>query len=214
MEPIDFGDNATLIRHLKNGDEKAYVFLLETYDRRLYAYALTLIDDYAIAQDIVQNVYVKTWQFRKKLSPKFSIQSFLYKSVYNEFINNYQKNKSMMLLQRKYLEFLNETVENTDDTSISKIIALVTKEVQKLPPKCQKIFHLSKKEGLTNPEIAEYLSVSIKVVEAHITKAYAILRKKMGDKIQVFFLFYPNLWTLISERENLLEKIAPKTGNQ
>jgi RNA polymerase sigma-70 factor (ECF subfamily) len=185
---MNFKDNDVLMENLISGNEKAYIFLLDTYHRRLYAYAQTLVNDQAQAQDIVQNVILKTWKSRKKLKKKFSIQSFLYKSVYNEFLNNYQKNKSMMLLQQKYLESLGEVVEETDDTIIEQMITIVNTEIKNLPPKCQKVFLLSKKEGLTNIEISEYLNVSIKTVEAQITKAFTILRDKLGEKYKMIML--------------------------
>lgn len=59
-----------------------------------------------------------------------------------------------------------------------KLLKAVKKVVQRLPPKCKKIFELSKKEGLTNIEIAEHLNLSIKAVEAQITKAFSTIRKK------------------------------------
>src|SRR5690606_19403133 len=132
--------------------------------------------------DIVQNVFLKTWKNRKKLNPEFSIQSFLYKSVYNEFINDYQKNRAMMLLQQKYLESMQQIMENTDENSIELMIEIVNKEIQNLPAKCQKVFILSKKEGLTNIEISEYLNISVKTVEAQITKAFSVLREKLEGR--------------------------------
>lgn len=187
----NFHDNVILISALKKGEEEAYMFLLDTYHRKLHAYALSLINDFAMAQDIVQSVFLKTWQFRKKLDSKFSVQSFLYKSVYNEFVNTYHKKQSMLVLQRKYLESLNEVVENVETIELEKMITLVMNEIPNLPPKCQKIFILSKKEGLTNFEIAEYLNISIKTVETHITKAFSILRRKLGEKFEmVLFLIF------------------------
>ncbi len=186
---MDFRDNNILVAHLKKGDEKAFLFLVDTHHRRLNAYAVSLIGDKAMAQDIVQNVFIKTWQFRKKLNPAYTIGSFLYKSVYNEFVNKYQKDKSMMLLQQKYLESLETVVETTDESALSRMIAIVNQEIQNLPPKCKRVFTLSKKEGLTNVEISEHLNVSIKTVEAQITKAFLILRKKLGDKYEMILLF-------------------------
>ncbi|MCM4173968.1 RNA polymerase sigma-70 factor [Arenibacter sp. TNZ] len=185
---MNFDDNAILIQNLVNGNEKAYMFLLDTYHRRLNAYALTLVSDQDQAKDIVQNVFLKTWKSRKKLKTQFSIQSFLYKAVYNEFINSYQKNKAMMLLQHKYLESLGEVVEETDENMIVRMITIVNTEIENLPPKCQKVFILSKKEGLTNIEISEHLNVSIKTVEAQITKAFTILRGKLGEKYKMIML--------------------------
>ena len=191
LEKADYQDNVKLISALRAGEEEAYMYLLDTYHRRLHAYAISLVNDFAMAQDIVQNVFLKTWQFRKKLDSKFSIQSFLYKSVYNEFINTYQKNQSMLVLQSKYLETLNQVVENSNSEDLEKMIALVMKEVSNLPAKCQKVFNLSKKEGLTNIEISEYMNISIKTVEAQITKAFSILRKKLGDKFEtILFLVF------------------------
>lgn len=188
---MDFDDNIFLMESLTNGDEKAYKFLLNKFHRKLNAYALTLVNDHSMAQDIVQNVFLKTWKNRSKLNPEFSIQSFLYKSVYNEFINSYQQNKAMMLLQQKYVESLQHVVETTDESSIERMLAIINKEIQNLPNKCQQVFILSKKEGLTNIEIAEHLDVSIKTVEAQISKAYKILKDKLKDNynMMLFLLF-------------------------
>lgn len=188
---MDFNDNSILVQSLIEGEEKAYKFLLNKFHRKLHAYALTLVNDHSMAQDIVQNVFLKTWKSRLKLKPEFSIQSFLYKSVYNEFINTYQQNKAMMLLQKKYIESIQNVVETTDDSSIEQMMAVINKEIQNLPPKCKQVFILSKKEGLTNIEIAEHLDVSIKTVEAQISKAFKILKDKLKDKysMMLFLLF-------------------------
>jgi RNA polymerase sigma-70 factor (family 1) len=189
---MDFEDNIILMESLKNGDEKAYKFLLNKFHRKLNAYALTLVNDHSMAQDIVQNVFLKTWKNRNKLNPEFSIQSFLYKSVYNEFINTYQQNKAMMLLQQKYVDSLQQVVETTDENSIERMLAIINREIQNLPPKCQNVFILSKKEGLTNIEIAEHLEISIKTVEAQISKAFKILKEKLKDNynMMLFLLFH------------------------
>jgi RNA polymerase sigma-70 factor (ECF subfamily) len=74
---------------------------------------------------------------------------------------------------------------------LQRVINVVNKEIQNLPPKCKEVFILSKKEGLTNIEIAEHLDVSIKTVEAQITKAFSILRSSLEKKIKSFlFLLF------------------------
>jgi len=64
---------------------------------------------------------------------------------------------------------------------ISKTIGVDKKVIEQLPPKCKETLLLSKKEGLTNIEIAEYLDVSIKTVEGQISKAFKILREKLNE---------------------------------
>ncbi len=184
-------DAKILIKNLRDGDEKSFMYLVDKFHRRLYAYCLTLTDDHATAEDIIQNVFINIWHFREKLDSKYSLQSLLYKSVYNEFLKEYEKNKSVMLLKHSYYESINEIVKKTDEEALEKMISLVTKEIKKLPKKCREVFILSKKEGLTNMEISNYLSISIKTVEAHISKAFSILRERLGDefKTTLFLLF-------------------------
>lgn len=186
-----YSDNIQLIHALKAGDPKAYTFLVNTYHHKLCVYAYSFTHDHNLSEDIVQNVFMRIWNKRKNLKEDFVITSFLYKSVYNEFIDQYRSQKTVYPLEKKYIDALNTIVENEDEHSLERIIKLVKLEIQNLPPKCKEIFLLSKEEGLTNIEIAEYKNVSIKSVEAHITKAYSILRNSLGENtnIYLFLLF-------------------------
>ncbi len=183
-----FKENANLIAHLKKGNEDAFSFLVNSYNHQLCVYANSLVSNESQAEDIVQNVYIKTWEKRNYLNEKFSIKSFLYKSVYNEYIDQYRKNRAVTLLEKKYIEALDVIVEE-DYTVLEKLYLLVQKEIQNLPPKCKRVFLLSKQEGLSNIEISEYLNVSTKTVEAHITKAFCLIRERVD--------LNPNMNTLL-----------------
>ena len=63
---MKFDDNAFLIKRLQNGDEKAYIYLVDLYNRRLFGYALSLSNDHALAEDILQNVFLKTWEQKRR----------------------------------------------------------------------------------------------------------------------------------------------------
>lgn len=192
--PAKYFDNLQLIEALKLGDSKAYTFLVDTYHHKLCLYAYSLINDQKAAEDIVQNVFIRTWKKRNRLNSDFEIKSFLYKSVYNEFIDEYRKQKLVVPLEKKYIDALTTMVENEDEHAMERRIKLVKRAIQNLPPKCKEIFMLSKQDGLTNLEIAEYKQVSVKSVEAHITKAFSILRQSIGEEMhQVLFLIFRTL---------------------
>ncbi|MDO5969542.1 sigma-70 family RNA polymerase sigma factor [Flavivirga aquimarina] len=186
--PKDFLDNKFLIESLIKEDEKAYSFLVDTYNKKLSAYALSLTKNHYSSQDIVQVVFLRTWEFRKKLNPSYSIKNFLYKSVYNEFVNRYHKDKSISNLDRIFIENLNNVIDHKNEAILKEKISFVNSEIEKLPPKCKQVFILSKKEGLTNVEIANYLGVTVKSVEKHITKGFSLIRKEAKKKIK-FILF-------------------------
>ncbi|SFZ92260.1 RNA polymerase sigma-70 factor, ECF subfamily [Flaviramulus basaltis] len=188
---VTFINDIAFIKALKQGESKAYTFLVDSYHHKLCIYAYGLTNDHDLSEDIVQNVFIKVWKHRLKLKDDFAVKGYLYKSVYNEFIDQYRKQKPVISLEKKYIDALSIIVEDEMDNSLVKLIAMVKQEIEKLPPKCKQTFLLSKKEGLTNIEIAEYLNVSIKSVEAHITKAFSILRKSTGDKMNgILFLLF------------------------
>lgn len=191
-------DNIELIHGLKKGESKAYSFMVDTYHNKLCVYAFELSNDYDLAKDIVQNVFVNIWRIRLKLKDDFAVKSYLYRSVYNEFLNQERNRKLLVRLDNKYIDVLNQVVEEDNHKSMERLMIVVKREIENLPPKCKRTFLLSKQEGLSNIEIAAHLNVSIKSVEAHITKAYAILRKKVGTKIHnVLFLLFDHKKVLL-----------------
>ena len=188
---MQYADERAFVECLAQGDEKAFMHLVDLYHKKLYAYCIALAHDHSAAEDIVQNVFLKTWSFRRRLDPRFSLKGFLYKTAYNEFLNEYQRNKEVILLKHAYIEVLEEVSQKMDEEVFDKMIFQVTQEIQKLPKKCREIFTLSKKEGLTNNEISDYLNVSVKTVEAHITKAFNLLRERLDGKYESFlFLLF------------------------
>ncbi len=184
-------DNISLINGLKNGDSKAYSLLVDTYHNRLCVYAYQLTNDGDYAKDIVQNVFINIWRIRLKLKDDFVVKSYLYRSVYNEFLNQERNKVHAIPLDKKNIDALSSILEEEDEKSLDRLMNLVKREIENLPPKCKQTFLLSKQEGLTNIEISEYLNISIKSVEAHMTKAFSILRKTVGEKMQgILFLLF------------------------
>ena len=198
-----FQNNTFLIEQLIEGNEKAYIHLVKFHHKALYVYALSLTNDPDMSEDIVQNVFIRTWEFRKKLKKEYTLKGFLYKSTYNEFINLYHRKKSLMNLEKIYVEALNETIDDKNTDLLNKKIKLVSEEIENLPKKCKQTFLLSKKEGLTNIEIAEYLNISIKTVEAHITKSYSILRKSVQSKLKLFLFVMFKLMNIKQSRSGV-----------
>jgi RNA polymerase sigma-70 factor (ECF subfamily) len=185
---IDYIDEVAFVKGLKKGDSRAYSHLVETYHHRLCTYAFELIGENDLSEDIVQNVFIKIWKYRKKLKDEIDLKNYLYKSVYNGFVDHYRKIRPVFSLEKVHIDTLGVFVQEDSESSLERVILLVKKEIDNLPPKCKQAFILSKQEGLTNIEIAEYLNISTKSVEGHITKAFTILRKTLDSKRTGVFL--------------------------
>lgn len=170
-----------LIKQLKKGNSLAYSYLVDLHYKELCNYATSLARDDFKSEDIVQNVIVRLWQQREKLNSNISIKNYLFKSVYNEFIDQYRKDLSISVLERKYIENLDSIIENEEDENSKRFIEEIKKLAEELPPKCKETFWLSKESGLTYKEIADYQNVSVNTVEKHMVKAISYLRKKLSN---------------------------------
>lgn len=188
---MDFSDDNTLKNELEKGNQKALVFLMNTYHQPLCMYVFSLSNDYELAKDIVQNVFIKIWNKRKKIQSIKSIKSFLYRSAYNSAIDEWRKDKKMLPIEQKHLQALNEIVEDKNEDLLQNLIKLVRQEIQKLPPRCKETFLLSKEDGLTNIEISNIMNVSVRTVETQMNKGFKILREKLKDKVNpILFLLF------------------------
>ena len=173
--------NKQLYKDLQENDPLAWRQIINLYSDRLYAYAMSLSSDHDVASDIVQQVFINLFESKHRIDPKYSLKSFLYRSTYNLFVDNYRKKKSMSLLHEQYYHLLDQFVTNTDEEDFSKKINLLNDLIETLPLKTKEVFTLSKHNGLTNTEISEILDVSVKTVEGHITRAFKLLRKKANN---------------------------------
>ena len=169
--------NKKLIKGLKKNDPSAWRQAVERFSDSLYAFALSKCSDHEMASEIVQQVFVKTFENRDKLNPNYSLKSFLYRSTFNKFIDLYRKKKSMSALHEQYYFLLEQL--NSDETDLSDKLKVMKLKIESLPSRTKEIFCLSKQSGLSNVEISETLNISLKTVEGHITKAFKLLRDEL-----------------------------------
>ena len=157
----------------------------ETYFTRLYLplgmYALRIVDNDDDAEDIVENTFMKAWQIVSSGSEIENFNSYIYRCVRNECISFLRGRKEL-----EDIDSISEICEEVIDTSFRD--ARIWKAIDELPEKCREIFLMSKRDGLTNAEIAEEMNISIKTVKNQMTKAFARLRESLSTGHKPFFL--------------------------
>lgn len=157
----------------------------ETLFRRLYLplgmYALRITGDTAEAEDVVQEAFVRAWQRIEEGDEIENFKPFMYMSVRNGCIS---------LLRRRHettgLETMPEPTEEAVDTSERD--ARVWRAIEALPERCREIFLMSKRDGLSNEDIASELGLSLQTVKNQITKALSRLRDELSEGGRPFFL--------------------------
>ena len=171
-------EHSVLIK-IKDGDESAYQMLFIEFYAPLVSFATNFISDKSIAEDIVQDIFIKIWEGRDKIGTVKNISAYLYQTVRFTCYNHIRDKKI----------FPEDNIDFTEHVKISSSIEemiieeesfrLYLKEMEKLPPKCRKIFSLSI-EGLMAKEIAEELDISIETVKKQKKIARKILREKFN----------------------------------
>lgn len=153
--------------------------------RKLYLplgmYALRIVDDADVAEDMVQDAFLNTWERLEGGLEISNFKAFMYRSVRNECLSYLSS-----LKEKVGEEFIPEAGEEEIDTSFRD--ARIWKAIDELPEKCREIFLMSKRDGYSNEEIADELGISIKTVKNQMTKAFTRLREALGDGHKPFFL--------------------------
>lgn len=153
--------------------------------RKLYLplgmYALRIVDDADVAEDMVQEAFMNTWERLEGGLEISNFKAFMYRSVRNECLSYLSS-----LKEKVGEEFIPEAGEDEIDTSFRD--ARIWKAIDELPEKCREIFLMSKRDGYSNEEIADELGISIKTVKNQMTKAFTRLREALDDGHKPFFL--------------------------
>lgn len=140
----------------------------------LCMYSVHFVGDVDIAEDVVMDCFLR---YAEKISNGHSVYSprqYLYQMVKNASID-----KAKRKINTISPELIQEMAEDDEDViARSEREAWLWKEIDRLPPVCQRVFLLSKREGKTHEEISRELAISIKTIEAHMRKAYITLRTR------------------------------------
>lgn len=140
-------------------------------------------NDKELAQDIVQDTFMYIWDNRKKIIITTSINSFLYKIVYNKIMDSHRgKNKMDKTLLSYYNEAIDKVAESNSDYKELRLKKL-EECLQLLPKRCQLVFLEKKVSGLKNKEIASNLNIALKTVEGHVARGYKFLKSCMSESL-------------------------------
>ena len=137
------------------------------------------LNNAAVAEDTVQDVFVKIWMKRGEIDMDKNPKSFLFQSVKNRAIEIIRKDKLDSTYRAENLRKLEEIDDINYEAERYVMMERIYASIRQLPPKCQKVFTLSKVNGLTYSEIAEELEISVKTVENQIGRSLRILREKL-----------------------------------
>jgi RNA polymerase sigma-70 factor, ECF subfamily len=181
------------IAALRKGEKKAYEEIYSEFFGVLYHLCLQYLHQEKVAEEIVQDTFLKLWEIRETLNEQINIRSFLYTITKNNCLNHLRNQKISLKHQEnmKYLEmqFNYEALEKLGNyIQFEELRNKIDEAISKLPSEIIETFKLSRFEEFSYKEIAEQQGISIKTVEARISKALRILRIELKDYLTLIYL--------------------------
>ncbi len=180
--------NAELIKRIKLGDPFAFKLLFKLTHKQLCNYAFIYVKSFEIADDIVQETFIKIWETRDNLREEYSVRSFLFRCVHNYCINHLKKDR---VINRRTEEYAIDLITSmaTPDPDVNKelyeklaleeVESQIAQAIDSLPVQCKEIFLLCRFNSLTYPEIGQKLGVSVNTVKTQISRALQKIRSEL-----------------------------------
>lgn len=180
-----------LLHQLREGDRLAFEKLYRHYAPKLGVKILQLLKSEALAQDILQELFIKMWEIRTQIDPERSFAALLYKTAthlsYNAYHRSVREQRLFATLARP--EGYSHIEENL---AYHETQTLLYQALGKLTERQREIYILHKIEGKSYKEISESLNLGVSSVNWHLQLAYKQLRQSMGTEngLYMLILFY------------------------
>ena len=140
--------DSEIIGRIRQGDVKQFELLFRSSYVSLVKYAMTIIKDLDDAEEIVQDLFFRLWQDKKKINIESSLNGYLFRSVHNRCLHYIEHNK---VVERHVKEMSYNPSENQESPAdilfYKELQARIAKVMDRLAERCGKIFYMNRFEG-------------------------------------------------------------------
>lgn len=177
-------DDILILNLIRQGDELAFKSLFDHYFIPLCRFMNLYVQDKREAEDQALDLFIHLWENRATLQIQLSLKAYLFQSARNRCLN--------VLRDRKSHTSIDELKQHPADHTfpaleLEELAELISEAILSLPDKCREVFVMSRTHNQSNKEIAEKTGLSVKTVEAQITKALKRIKAYLGES-------YSYLW--------------------
>ena len=180
---------------ISKGNEEAFRLFFDRYHQKMWSFVLTLVHSPHIAEEIVQETFIKLWECRNLLADVIKPDDFLFIMMRNHLFNTLrnltreEKQKMQLLKQLR----IADTYLDHYWMEVQEATQILEQIVARLPAQQQKVIHLSRELGLSHQEIADQLSISKHTVNEYLVAALKTCRKQLKRMGFTYFFILPPL---------------------
>lgn len=180
-------DSERVVNCLKAGDQSAFERIYHCYKRPLFHLALRYLKDRALAEDALQEVFVKLWNHRQQLNEARSLTGFLFTTMKHHVLNMIRSEQHRIrvaaLAQAEQTSAVNMTEQAV---AYQECTQRMEEGIRRLSDRRRKIFCLSVLEGYSHREIATMLGLSEPTVRAQLSRSSQLVRQFLNKAISLF----------------------------
>ncbi|WP_219226855.1 RNA polymerase sigma factor [Pedobacter antarcticus] len=189
MRVNPFPNEQSVLIKIAAGDHQAFREVYDFYYQSIYKYALHLLKSELLAEEIVQETFLKIWLNRVGLPEILNLESYLITIA---------RNRSLDILRQSALRYRNDqflknnfefSTNETEEQIILKDTRLILAEaIAQLPPQQRQVYELCKQQGLKYDEVAKIMNLSPLTVQSYMKIALRAVREYMDKNTDILIL--------------------------
>ena len=183
LEPAIIDDDKLFAR-ISQGDEEAFTIVYNKYHKLIYVLAYRYLMSVEMAEDVVQHVFTRLWEYRSELCVSISLKNYLFTMTKNHVLNLIRNENSALIKNYEIVQAIpvyeDDLIEKLEE---KEMMSLFYQAVELLPPQKRELWLMKIKEELSNQEIADKLKLSINTVKTHYSEALKLLRLHLGKML-------------------------------
>ncbi|WP_303004918.1 RNA polymerase sigma factor [Bacteroides congonensis] len=190
-------DDEKLFALIEQGDERAFTQVYERYHKLLYVLAYRYLMSSDMAEDVVQHVFTRLWEFRSELHVGISLKNYLFTMTKNHVLNLIRNENSAIAKNYEVAQIASPYEDNLiENLEKKELMSSFYKAVDMLPAQKRDICLMKVQEELTNQEIAERMNLSINTIKTHYSEALKLLRIHLSKMLII--VVFTTLMTVLS----------------
>jgi RNA polymerase sigma-70 factor (family 1) len=176
------------INLLRENDPLVFRQVFDEYHRRIYAYIYKKTGSAYLAEETMQLTFVKLWKYRRSLNAALPLSTHIFRIASTTMIDLIRSEKNQQHLLRVIKHQPDTDADPEAPVEANELKQRVHVIVRSMPEMQKKVFEMSRFEEKSHREIAVALSISIKTVETHISRALKFLRQHLNSLGSILFL--------------------------
>lgn len=183
-------DDLVLVERVRKGDTAAFDELVSRYENKVYRLAIKLTRNEALAEEVLQEVFIRIYEKLDTFRGESAFSSWLYRIAANACfakLNLEKKHQHADLDEvtpqaEQALRELQEAGPEAPDRSLlsREALEVINRSIERLPEDFRVVILMRDVEGMDNEEVARILDLSVPAVKSRLHRARLLLRKRLA----------------------------------